>query len=179
MSDRLGEALCRWRVRRILPLIEGRLLDIGCGHNQLVRAYGGEGMGVDVHPWEGADMVLPDTADMPFEDGQFDTVTIVAALNHIPNRRDVLAEACRVLAADGRIIVTMITPMISRVWHFLRRPWDADQKERKMKPGEVYGLTGKQTQELLREAGFSLSYHSRFMLGINHLYLACKGPKET
>ena len=32
----------------VVPHIKGRLLDIGCGLNELVRAYAGDGIGVDV-----------------------------------------------------------------------------------------------------------------------------------
>jgi len=35
----------------MLPHIRGRLLDIGCGTNKLVKSYMGEGIGVDVYQW--------------------------------------------------------------------------------------------------------------------------------
>ena len=38
------------------------------------------------------DLVVDDTSDLPYENGSFDSSTIVAALNHIPNRRQVLRE---------------------------------------------------------------------------------------
>ena len=73
--------------------------------------------------------------------GSFDTVTIIAALNHIPNRAAVINECRRVLRPGGRVVITMLTPRTSRVWHWLRAPWDADQRERGMQPGEVFGFT--------------------------------------
>lgn len=66
----------------MLPNVKGRLLDIGCGNNMLVKAWGNE-IGVDVFNWPGVDMVVEDCAKLPFTDGEFDTVTIIAALNHI------------------------------------------------------------------------------------------------
>ena len=75
------------------------------------------------------ELVVPDTARLPYDDQSFDTVSILAALNHIPNRGDVLKEAFRLLRPGGRIILTMIPPTISKVWHFLRRPWDADDRD--------------------------------------------------
>ena len=164
----------RRRIAAVLPHLRGRLLDVGCGTNELVAAYPAEGVGVDVYPWQGVDRVVDDAADLPFDDASFDSSTIVAALNHIPNRRQVLREVRRVLKTDGRIVITMISPGISRVWHFLRRPWDADQKERGMVAGEVYGLTRDEVRGLLTEAGFEIEHEARFMLGLNRLAVARK-----
>jgi SAM-dependent methyltransferase len=158
--------------------VEGRLLDIGCGFNELVRRHG-KGVGVDVHPWEGVNVLIDDAAHLPFADASFDTVTIVAALNHIPNREAALAEARRVLAPGGRLILTMIPPGIARVWHALRRPWDADQTERGMVKGERYGLTRREVRLLLADQGFILRHEKPFMLGINRLTVAQKPASRT
>ncbi|QDU63995.1 hypothetical protein Pan216_48760 [Planctomycetes bacterium Pan216] len=173
MNDRLGTLLAAWRHRMAARFVRGRLLDIGCGANQLVDLHG-NGVGVDVHQWEGVDLVVENTAHLPFHDGEFDTVTVIAALNHIPNRKDVLKEAYRVLADGGRVVVTMIPPTLSAWWHWVRRPWDADQHERGMKEGEVYGMTVKEVDTLLMDAGFGNLRHQRFMLGINCLTVAEK-----
>jgi len=68
----------------------------------------------------------------------------------------------------------MIPPGISKVWHFLRRPWDVDQKERGMKEGEVYGFTAEEIFHLLDESGFRILYEQKFMLGMNRLTVANK-----
>jgi SAM-dependent methyltransferase len=170
MHDALGEALAHRRVKAVLPHVNGRLLDVGCGSNRLVRRYA-DGVGVDVHPWPGADIVVADTATLQWESGSFDTVTIIAALNHIPNRLAVLHECRRVLRPGGRVVITMLTPLTSRIWHWLRAPWDADQRERGMQPGEVYGFTPAQLIRLFTHAGFTLLSHRRFMLGFNRVYV--------
>ena len=106
------------RISIVLSMASGRLLDIGCGTNELVKRYrerGGDGIGVDVHPWEGADMILENAAKLPFPDQNFDTITLIACINHIPNLIDVLREAKRLLQKRGRIIVTNLTPGFSRL----------------------------------------------------------------
>lgn len=170
MHDALGEALANRRVKAVLPYIQGRLLDVGCGSNRLVRHYT-NGVGVDVHPWPGADIVVRDSATLQWEAQSFDTVTIVAALNHIPNRKAVLRECRRILRPGGRVVITMLTPKTSRVWHWLRKPWDADQRDRGMQPGEVYGFTQNQLIELFESCGFTLASQRRFMLGLNRVYI--------
>jgi len=174
MNDKLGKYLLNWRVKTVLPYIEGKLLDIGCGTNHLVKNYSGDGVGVDVYKWDNVDLVVENTADLPYKNNSFDTVTILAALNHIPNRTEVLSEANRVLKKEGKLIITMIPPTISAIWHKIREPWDEDQHERGMKEGEVYGLTHKQIKNLLSEAGFRISYTKRFMLKINLLVVSSK-----
>ena len=169
-----------WRIAAVLPHLRGRVLDVGCGTNDLLKTYrqaGGQpraadSVGVDVFDWPGADLLVGDSADLPYGDGSFDTVAIVAALNHIPNRAAVLRECRRLLRPGGRAVLTMLPPTLSWAWHQLRRPWDADQTERGMQPGEVWGLSRRQIDALLRGAGFEPTRRSRFMFGLNLLTLA-------
>jgi len=170
MHDALGEALADRRVKAVLPHIRGRLLDVGCGDNKLVRQYA-NGIGVDVHPWPGADFIVTNSASLEYESHSFDTVTIIAALNHIPNREAVLRECRRLLRPDGQVIITMLTPVTSRLWHWIRAPWDADQRERGMLPGEVYGFTPAEVIALFHACGFTLRAQTRFMLGFNRVYV--------
>ena len=174
MKDSVGKALLDKRIKTVLPHIEGYLLDIGCGTNELVKNYSGKGLGVDVYQWGNVDIVVKDTSKLPFDKQTFDSITIIAALNHIPNRKEVLKEAKRVLKEDGNLIVTMIPPKISRVWHGIRKPWDADQSERGMKEGEVYGMSENDLENLLSDTGFEVKIKKKFMLGINNLTIATK-----
>ena len=170
MHDALGRVLAEQRMKAVLPHIRGRLLDLGCGSNNLVRLYA-NGIGVDVHPWPGADVIVADSASLSWDPQSFDTITIIAALNHMPNRKAVLQECRRVLRPNGHVIVTMLTPKTSQLWHWLRSPWDADQIERGMEPGEVYGFPPAELIALFAACGFKLESQSRFMLGFNRLYV--------
>lgn len=162
--------LARKRNRLTAGMVRGRLLDIGCGDNALVKMVG-KGTGVDVHAWPGVDMVIEDAAKLPFPDDSFDTITFVASLNHIPNREDALREASRVMAPNGQILLTMIGPAISRIWHHLIRKHDADQSERGMNAGEVWGLTRSQIASLAEAMDLSVTKVIPFELGLNHLYV--------
>ncbi len=176
-GDIIGNTLLNWRIRRVSPLLKGRLLDVGCGCNRLVHhyksKYGGDGLGIDVYPWEGVDRVIEDAGKLPFDDGSFDTATCLAALNHIPNRLDFLKESHRILAPDGHLIVTMIPNGISKIWRRLREPWDPDQNERGMEEGEEFGFSDAEMSELFAQAEFTMAEKHRFMLGINTIY-TCK-----
>ena len=94
----------------------------------------------------------------------------MAALNHIPNRPAVLHEVRRLIRPDGRLVITMINPILGGVGHALW--WYSEDKHRGgMKEGEVGGLWSGRVVGLCREAGFELVRHRRFVYGLNHLYV--------
>jgi SAM-dependent methyltransferase len=162
------------RIDACLPYVKGRLLDVGCGENLLVKAHG-NGVGVDIFPWPGVN-VLCDTRRLPFQDGSFDSAALIACLNHIPDREQVLNEVHRALKPNGRLIVTMIDPVVGyfahKVTHVLNT--DPDGCERERKDGEHWGLWGERVRELLKNAGFVIRRHRRFVYGMNQLFIAEK-----
>jgi SAM-dependent methyltransferase len=161
------------RTRVVLSMVRGRLLDIGCGANELVRRYresGEDGIGVDVYPWPNVDLLVEDAAKLPYPDESFDSITFVACLNHIPNREDVLREAKRLLAPSGRIVLTNLTPTISWLWHRWAF-WDDDQHERGMAEGEQWGFRHDDLIALLARTGFRLVRRDPFSWGFNNLYV--------
>lgn len=171
-------SLATERVVNVLPYVKDRLLDIGAGENKLVKSWrqaGGKGIGVDVYPWPGLDKVC-DTTKLPFKDESFDTVSFLACLNHIPKRKQVLAEAYRVTKPGGRLIITMINKRIGFVCHKLIW-WDKDQHQRGMVKGEHFGLDNHAVRQLITKAGYTLDIEKRFsFLGLNTLYVATKNP---
>ena len=171
--DKLGDWLYEWRMKIVLPHIKGRAIDIGCGTNDLIRRYG-NGIGVDVFQFGGADLIVEDTSELPYKNEEFDTALIIAALNHIPYREKVLQESHRILKPGGTILITMIPQGISKIWHIIRSPWDRDQHERGMEHEEVFGLSRAQVRMLLEEAGFEVTREISFMCGVNTLTIAQK-----
>jgi len=165
------DALERVRIVKVLPFVRGRLLDLGCGFNNLVRLYSA-GVGVDVYPWPGVNVLVGNSAFLPFPTGAFDTVTILAALNHIPNRRNVLLEVQRVLADDGKLILTMIGPLTGRIAHVL---FVKDERTRDgLGEGERMGMTRQEVESLLRATGFVVQDSVPFELHLNRVYIAVK-----
>jgi len=166
---------CGWttleaeRMNHVLPEIRGRLLDVGAGPNTLVKMYG-NGTGVDVFDWGGGALVVKDTAELPFPDRSFDTIAFIACLNHIPNCQQVLHEAKRLLAPGGRVVMTMINPVLGGVGHAIW--WYSEDKHRGgMLPGEVGGLWTRDIVAMCAAAGLRLEKHERFVYGMNHLYV--------
>jgi SAM-dependent methyltransferase len=149
----------------------GRLLDIGCGNNQLVRDYGNDSVGVDIYDFGGNAVIVQDVCKNAFGDRSFDSISFVASLNHIPNRREVIAEAHRLLSRRGRVVLTMISPFVGAVRHKSAWWWDKDQRERRLKDGEEYGLSHEYVVSLFQEGGFRLVERKRIICWLNNLYV--------
>jgi len=97
-----------------------RVLEVGCGTGVLTRALArvkevGSVVGVDLAPAlieraRGLSVDVPDlrfdVADarsLPFAEGSFDVAVFDSTLSHVPEPQRALAEAFRVLRADGRL----------------------------------------------------------------------------
>jgi ubiquinone/menaquinone biosynthesis C-methylase UbiE len=137
------------------------------------RANGGMAIGVDIYPWPGTDVVC-DTTELPFADTTFDTVTMLACLNHIPfsKREQVLQEAKRVLKDTGQVLITMINPVVGCFAHTIRHHHDPDLLERGMGEEEDCGLWKKEVKSLLTRNGFRIVATAPFVFGLNRLYIA-------
>ncbi len=160
-----------------MPHIRGRLLDIGCGYNNLVRSYAGEGVGIDVYAWEGIDVRIGAADVLPFPNACFDTVTILAALNHIPNREATIKEVWRVLHPNGKLLVTMIEPLIGSLAHIF---FTHDEAVRGgFRDGEVKGMRRVEVRDILDRAGFKLREECWFEFGLNTLFVAVKPDFST
>jgi len=138
-------------------------MDLACGDNRLVRLYG-SGFGVDITKYRNVDVLCNDFSRLPFRDGEFDTVTILAALNYFPNAGAVLAEVHRVLKPDGTLLVTFLNQGASKIWHTV--------KERHSTPRPAFSET--ELTSHLQAAQLKITGKKTFMLGINTIYFIRK-----
>jgi 2-polyprenyl-3-methyl-5-hydroxy-6-metoxy-1,4-benzoquinol methylase len=103
-------------IERFVPQ-NSYILDIGCGYypQNLVSLEGKIRKGV------GIDLDIPGTStsnkisfvkykierSLPFPDGEFDCVTILAVLEHLEFPKEIIKECYRILKPGGKIIVTV------------------------------------------------------------------------
>lgn len=91
---------------------DNRVLEVGCGQGHLTRALSERGVdivGVDANPHAtdlaGTDRVRHMYAqDLDFEDGMFDVILSVHAIEHIPPLEEAFSEMARVLKPGGRVV---------------------------------------------------------------------------
>lgn len=167
--------------------ITGRVLDIGCGRdNVFVTRYAhGNGVGVDVFRYEGLtdENIVDDMSQLPFPDESFDTVTFIACFNHIPksDRDAEVGEAFRVLRKGGKVVVTMGNPLAELAIHRLVHAYDKllgtnldMDTERGMHEDEEYFVRDRVIVEHLAAGGFR-DVRKRYFAtqwGLNHLLTA-------
>jgi len=103
-----------------------KLLDVACGAGgpalRIAAKTGCSVVGIDVHEQAistakaltaerdlslQAEFRLADgVGRLPFPDSCFDAITCIDAINHLPNRREVVTEWSRVLKRDGKLLFT-------------------------------------------------------------------------
>jgi SAM-dependent methyltransferase len=167
------------RFKAVRPFLRGTVLDLGCGTNRLIKEYrekGGRGAGADLVGNPDADVVIAAGEGLPFQEQSFDTILLLASLNHIPDRQYVLGECFRCLAPGGRIVITMLDRIVGTVGHFV---WgllgsDADLKHREKSNGELMGMSREEVYRALNQAGFRNVRHHSFAFRLNNLYVAEK-----
>jgi 2-polyprenyl-3-methyl-5-hydroxy-6-metoxy-1,4-benzoquinol methylase len=110
-----------------LDLSPGKtLLDVACGSGgpalRIAATTGCSVVGIDVHEQaistanslatergltKLVEFRVADAAEqLPFADAQFDAITCIDAINHLPDRRRVIAEWARLLKLGGRLLFT-------------------------------------------------------------------------
>jgi len=161
--DVVGYILSEWRMRAVLPHVTGTLMDLACGDNRLVRKYG-SGTGVDITNYGNVDVLCSDFSSLPFAGGEFDTVTILAALNYFEDPGGVVREIGRVLKSDGTLLVTFLNQEVSRIWHTV--------KEKHTTPRPAFSEA--ELALYLQGAHLRVIEKKTFMLGLNTIYFIKK-----
>ena len=99
-------------ISRFAPLLDGRLMDFGCGSKPYRSLFHvAEYIGVDFenpgHPHLNEQIdVFYDGKHIPFEAGSFDSIFCSEVLEHVFNPDEVLRELHRVLKVGGKILIT-------------------------------------------------------------------------
>lgn len=174
------------RSRRIRPYVRNgsSLLDVGCGKGELLSNLADllqQGVGIDqriVHHTSGNIRLQSYTIDatLPFPEGSFDAVTLLAVLEHLEKPEAVLREVWRILRPGGRALITVPTVYAKPVLEFLgfrlglvSREGVADHKRYYTKAM----LAGN-----LEQAGFAIERITYFELGFN-LFAAAQKPMRA
>lgn len=109
------------QLRRILPTMRGKILDVGCGGKPYRCLFGQviEYVGLDVLQGSQVDVVVASNEPWPFPDLYFDVLLSSQVLEHVEHLGLTLAEMNRVLKPGGTIILSY--PFL---YHEHGAPWD-------------------------------------------------------
>ena len=176
--DRL---VARRRFRAAYPFIQpgAKVCDLGCGLETAFLDYArdriAKGVGVDdqvadgvVGRWKRVRANLQ--SGLPFADGEFDHVVMLAVLEHLKDPEKVLLEAFRMITPGGSLIMTwpsaMVDPLLG-VLHKLRLVSDEMESDEHQKRIPLDTL-----QQMLGRIGFERFVHRRFEFGLNNVMAA-------
>jgi len=96
-------------LKRVLPQLAGKVLDVGCADKPYERwlEKKEEYVGVDIAAGGKVDCVISLTEPWPLHDDYFDSVMCTQVLEHVENFDDVFNEMTRVLKPGGTCVVTV------------------------------------------------------------------------
>lgn len=175
----LSRRLHRARLEAILPHIRGDVLDIGCGSaavaGYLAKSQSYVGIEVDPvmvaelqrnrpgHTFLGRDV---DNEPIDLPPGQFDTILLIAVIEHLRRPEWVLGQVRDVLRPEGRVIITTPTPWGDtllrwggRLGLFTRAALDVHER--------VYSKAD--IEQLAASSGYMVPTLRRFEFGCNWL----------
>jgi SAM-dependent methyltransferase len=166
-----------WRARLARTWIPpgASVLDVGCHQGEFLRSLGraiGPSVGldplapeVDISPHHLLPLSFAEPLDLP--DESFDSVVMLATLEHIRDKDPLARECARLLRPGGRVIITVPSPRVDGIVHFFCRLGLADG----MSLDEHHGFDPRTTLALFTRHGLELEQHRRFQLGLNNLYV--------
>ncbi len=180
------------RVRTILPWVKGDVLDIGCGSGHLAQhiGKGQRYVGVDVnedqihslrhkyidnsaYAFWAADVDEDTVADLAAFDATFNTVSLLAVIEHLRDPGRLLSLLHEVLQDGGHLLITTPTSIGDRIGHFISATISG-RKEFPYPHVRIYDRAS--LTALTDETGFVVVCYKKFELGTNQLIVCSKKP---
>lgn len=96
------------RFKMIAPMCTGKVLDVGCGIGKLKEFLSPDCTYVGIDPDASGDCKYGTAYDIKYEDGSFDTVTLLEVLEHLERPLDALIEIKRVM--KHKLIISVPNP---------------------------------------------------------------------
>ena len=169
----------RWLQRYRMRVAEhwippgARVLDVGCHQGELLQRVAPwirAGVGIDplAEPREaGKVRILRGSFPTDGLEGEFDVITMLAVLEHLPELPRI-GQACRsLLARGGRIIVTIPGPAVDRILSVLLTL----RLIHGMSLEEHQGFEPAEAVAAFARAGLECKWARRFQCGLNNLYV--------
>jgi 2-polyprenyl-3-methyl-5-hydroxy-6-metoxy-1,4-benzoquinol methylase len=176
----LSPYLSRKRNAVTADYVRGDVLDIGCQQGQLRERLAGQidrYTGIDLrlshieearHRHPDCEFQVIDIDDEPLGyDSEFDTIVLVAVIEHIFNLKHLGRNLARALKPGGQVILTTPTPFGNDVVHRLGAALGLFSQ--KAADDHIVIFNRKRLDIFARQAGLSLTEHRRFQFGCNQM----------
>ncbi len=163
------------------------LLDIGCNRGEFflfLKKKTIKGTGIDpeasattLHLPDGVSLISDHFPSEKLNDKKFDYITALAVFEHIPdeNQKDFLESCQNYLSENGKIIITVPSPLVDHIILLLRFL----KIVHAMSIEQHHGLNPKQVVPLFVKSGFTVLLHKKFELGLNNLFVFGKNTQTS
>jgi SAM-dependent methyltransferase len=96
-------------LKRILPSLNGKVLDVGCGDKPYQGWFGRleKYVGVDVGKHSKADVVVDSLGPWPFKQNVFDVVLCTQVFEHVPKLEETIQNIQEAVKPGGTLVVTV------------------------------------------------------------------------
>ena len=189
----LSNWLTHARLSRVSPHLRGVVLDIGCGHGELldflppqvervilVDRSPARRQKIDLRRLAArvpAEFVLLDvdqsTVDLRFD--KVDTLVMAAILEHLKHPVAVLRQLKKTLKPNGRLIVTTPSPLGGKL-HWVGSHLRLTYPEAAEEHEQFYGPEA--LDSLFDRCGYEIEHRESFIMGLNQLVVARPAQKE-
>ena len=177
MADQAAGLLSPWlrreRIKAAEPYIKGKVLDFGCGVGTLSEVCLPEFyLGIDIDE-ESLKIARQNHVDYRFEkqcpEGeQFDTIALIAVIEHIKNPELFLNQMKLLLKPKGRIVLTTPHPLVEKV-HFCGAQFGLFSKHASEEHEQFFNYGRMRKYASL--TGLKIYSYRRFLLGVNQLFV--------
>ena len=170
------------RTEIIIPFVKGDILDIGCGSADIANIEGIEkyyGIELDMGHVETLKNKYPehsffqmnlDVDEFPDKRCKFDTIAMIAVIEHLKNPDKILSQIPSLLKEEGWLVITTPSPLGDRI-HKIGAMLGLTAIEAVEDHESIYGLS--QIKELLNRNGLEVCAYIKFIVGFNQL-VVCK-----
>jgi len=183
MRPLLANYIHQRRTLAIMPYIQGDVLDLGCGVSRIPRYLNQDSkyVGVEIDPklieWLKKTYPLHTFYQGDLENGElilnlkFDTVLMIAVLEHLRNPDNILKQIPTLLKPAGKLVMTTPTPfggsihsIGARIGLFYQEA--ADQHEKFYNRNQI--------SQLINVYGLEITFFGKFLIGGNQLVVCQK-----
>jgi len=180
MTPLLTDFLQRQRLRVVSPYLKGSVLDLGCGNAKIVallridQSYVGVDGRLDMIGW------LKDNyaryafyhRDLDQEvlalSGQFDTILMMAVIEHLADPGRVLSQLPHYLKPEGQLIITTPSPLGNKI-HQVGARFGVFSIEATREHKIIFDYRALRAR--LERNGLQITHYRRFLLGGNQLFV--------
>jgi SAM-dependent methyltransferase len=172
----LSPYLRRKRIQAVIPYLNGRVLDFGCGGGVLATQVDSKkylGVEIDEISLQKAKSMFPAhqfSRSFPNTGEKFDTVVSLAVIEHVDDPVSFLRELAEFLN-DGQLVITTPHPSVDWV-HDLGAAIGIFSKHANEEHGDL--LDQARLEMVGSQAGLKLDIYSRFLFGANQVAVYSK-----